>query len=130
MNNHKWQKFFEICSITLGEGSYTARNSDNWCAWITFERLHEDMRYWRHGLPAEDEFDARGVKDGGVWGQPFNYDEIAHIVLPRKFTWESFDNNEYRSGTKIQDIDLVSALLTKNNIKHRCNDLILEIKLY
>ncbi|MCP4321619.1 MAG: hypothetical protein GY787_07165 [Alteromonadales bacterium] len=130
MNNLQWNKFFEICASNLGEGAICPKNSDNWCAWTTFERLELDVKYWNAGLPLTNEFNETFVKDGGIWGQPFAFESIAHIIIPRKFYWESFDNGEYNSGVKAQNVDIVSKLLTSENIKHRCTELLLELKLY
>ena len=69
------------------------------------------------------------TKDGGTWSQPFLYQDIAHIILPRSFFWDTTEGG-YKSGEKTQDLDRLSQELTTAGIKHRLTELVLEIKLY
>jgi hypothetical protein len=87
------------------------------------------MHYWTGGLPAEEDLDETGTKDSGVWGQPFLYRQLAHIVIPREFFWEII-RPDYTNGTKTQDIARLSQELTRISIPHRLTELVLEIKLY
>jgi len=130
MNNQQWYKFFSICATHLGTGAPTIVNSDNWCSWITFDRLEEDVRYWTSGLPKSDELNETSLQDGGVWGHPFLFNEIAHIILPKKFFGEACIDGKYQFVHKEQNIENISDLLTNAGIEHRCTDKILEIKLY
>jgi hypothetical protein len=88
------------------------------------------MHYWTGGLPAEEDLADSHIKDNGVWGQPFSYKQLAHIVIPREFFWESNGGPDYKNGTKRQDLALLSSELNQANIPHRLTDIVLEIKLY
>ena len=130
MKNDQWNKFFEVCSSVLGKGSDRAFDSESWCSWTTYSRLSEDAGYWVSGIPNKDEITANGVKDGGTWGQPFGFEEIAHIIIPRRFYWESGDGPEFKHGYKQQDIVSLASALSDQSIPHRLTELVLEIKCY
>lgn len=105
--------------------------SESWCAWTTYRRIGEDFGYWTSGLPALEDIGATGIADGGVWGQPFSYSELAHVVIPRTFYWESRTAaGQFESGLRSQDIDELSFRLSAAGVEHRATDLVLEIKLY
>jgi len=129
MTDVEWQSFFQICASTLGIGRPDIASSQSWCAWTTFSKLVDDVLYWKRGLPNPDDIADSHIKDGGVWGQPFFYQDIAHIIIPRVFDSE-YVGSGWRYGTKAQDIDLLSNALTAARIAHRKTELILEIKLY
>jgi hypothetical protein len=78
-----WRTFFSICARVLGPGEMRAAQSQSWCAWTTFERLISDSGYWTSGLLAEPELMETYTVDGGPWGQPFSYQNIAHVIIPR-----------------------------------------------
>lgn len=133
MTDQHWKRFFEACANVLGSGGH--RNpalSTTWCAWTLFDRLSSDLHYWTCGLPALTDVGDAHIKDSGVWGQPFLYSEIAHIVIPRHFDWEAgdFKDDTHTHGTKTQDLDNLSKLLSSIDVPHRLTDLVLEIKLY
>ena len=130
MNNQEWIAFFSTCNKVLGKGESKSHLSQSWCSWTTFARLNEDAGYWTSGLPNSNELQEEYLKDSGTWGQPFSYNEIAHIIVPRKFFWEDFSKKSYNSGIKEQDIDALSTELNKINIKHILGKYALEIKLY
>ena len=130
MTDDEWRKFFLICARVPGRGDAVAFRSASWCGWTTFRKLQETVHYWSAGLPAEEELAPSYVRDGGTWGQPFLYQEIAHVVIPRQFSWEIGAGSEFRAGDKGQDIDRLSEELTAAGIAHRKTDLLLEIKLY
>lgn len=130
MNSELWRTFFVTCTEVLGRGAFSAVQSDNWCAWTTFDRLKTDLHYWTSGLPLKEELGDKNIKDGGVWGQPFSYDSIAHIVIPKSFIWELWSDKEFKTGDKEQPIEYLSSLLTERGIPHRLTDLVLEIKCY
>jgi hypothetical protein len=130
MTDEQWVTFFRTCARVLGHGAWRAIYSDSWCAWTTFFSLNNQIGYSTTGLPNEDELASSNVKDGGTWGEPIPYQEIAHIVIPRAFYWESAYGGNFQHGTKHQDIDRLSDELTRQAIPHRKTDLILEIKLY
>jgi len=92
--------------------------------------LREDIHYWQAGIPAENELCATYVADGGTWGQPFTYQDLAHVIVPRSFSWEFGVGTDFQCGTKVQDIDRLSHALSGAGINHRKTDLLLEIKLY
>lgn len=107
-----------------------AAASPSWCAWTTFGSLSTGIHYWTSGLPALSDINNEFIGDSGVWGQPFLYKDLAHIVIPKEFFWESLGEGEYESGVKLQDISRLSNELTVNGIPHRLTDALLEIKLY
>ena len=130
MSDLDWFNFFSSCNEVLGKGSRVAQHSESWCSWTTFDRLQEDCFYWQSGLPNKGEFDHKYIKDGGVWGQPFSYSEIAHIIIPARFYWESFPGKGWECGHKYQDIRLLSDHLASLSVPHRLTDIVLEVKLY
>ena len=127
--NH-WRVFFGLCSKTLGAGSKFAWASHTWCAWTTFSRLQEDVHYWSSGLPNPDDVGEIGINDGGVWGQPFLYSDLAHLIVPARFTWERGTGAAFTTGTKTQAIDRLAMELEAQGIRFRRTDLVLELKLY
>jgi hypothetical protein len=130
MTDQKWQTFFRMCARVLGAGARSAAQSESWCAWTTFRSLGESINYWSAGLPAESELSAVGVADGGTWGQPFVYQDLAHIIIPRQFYWEIVEPGRFENGAKQQDLEALSRELTEAGIEHRLTELVLEIKLY
>ena len=99
------------------------RFSKSWCSWTTFDRLSRDSGYWTSGFPHDEDIQEDHIADGGPWGQPFNYSELAHIIVPKVFS-SGFE--EVRS----QDIVILSDELKKVNIHHRIGQIALEIKLF
>ena len=133
MTDQHWKMFFEACANVLGsDGHRDPARSTTWCAWTLFDRLSSDLHYWTCGLPAFKDVGDTHIKDSGVWGQPFLYSELAHVVIPRRFDWESgdFSDDTRAYGVKVQDIDAVSKVLSSIGVAHRLTDLVLEIKLY
>ena len=133
MTDQHWKMFFEACAKVLGSGGHRKPAlSTTWCAWTLFDRLSSDLHYWTCGLPALKDVDETHINDSGVWGQPFLYSSLAHVVIPRQFDWEAGDFNDdtHTYGTKTQDLDGLSKLLSSNGVPHRLTDLVLEIKLY
>jgi len=131
MEDKDWVTFFTICAATLGKGNRAARWSETWCAWSTFNRQIEDTGYWTSGLPNIEDLTEKSIKDSpSVWGQPFFFSEIAHIIVPRQFYWESEAGPDFQFGYKPQDIRAVAEKLKAHNIAHRLTENILEVKLY
>jgi hypothetical protein len=130
MTDEQWKIFFTVCNNVLGRGEFRALHSESWCSWTTFRRLNQDAGYWTCGLPNRGEYSDSHIKDGGTWGQPFSFQEIAHIIVPKVFYWETVAGPEFKHGTKMQDIDKLSEQLSRAGIIHRKTDLLLEIKLY
>lgn len=129
MNDGEWRGFFLAAARILGPGD-VRHESPSWCSFTTFGRLEEDAGYWTFGLPAGEDIEAGWLRDGGVWGQPFRYRDIAHIILPRSFHWDVVVDGEWRSGVRTQDIRSLSGALRAEAIDHRLTELALEIKLY
>lgn len=130
MNKAQWKSFFLCCRSVLGMGLPFAQRSDSWCAWTTFNAVHLGVHYWYSGIPDYEDILDTHIADGGLWGQPFDYDDLAHVVIPATFYWETEGGPEFKNGTKVQNIRLLSECLTGEGIPHRITDLILEIKLY
>ncbi|MGZ3241486.1 MAG: hypothetical protein ACXWIN_04830 [Burkholderiaceae bacterium] len=130
MQDAEWRLFLRTARRLLGKGTPLSWGSDSWCAWTTFSSLESWLTYWHCGLPDVNELLETGTSDGGTWGQPFKYDDIAHFIIPATFYWEKVDGSEFHHGTKTQDIASLSAELTTLGIAHRKTDLVLEIKLY
>ena len=130
MSDEQWLTFFRVCASVLGQGSAPVEQSASWCAWTTFNSLKESVQYWSAGLPQEAELGPHGTTDGGTWGQPFSYQSLAHVIIPKEFYWESAAAPGFRHGTKRQDIEWLSRELTNVGVQHRLTELVLEIKCY
>jgi len=130
MTNDQVRTFLVTCAAVLGKGAPQACESVSWCAWTTFTRLSEDAGYWTSGMPGADELADDAVKDGGTWGQPFAYRDIAHLIVPRTFYWEKYSNTGFEQGVREQDIDTLSEALARRGVEHRCTPLVLELKRY
>jgi hypothetical protein len=130
MYNNEWKQFFLTSISLLGEGDFTAFKSPSWCAWTIFQRLNEDSGYWTAGLPRQSDIADTYIKDGSIWGQPFPFSELAHIIIPKRFYWEKTESGNFESGTRIQNIEKLSLELNRVGVTHRMTDIILEIKLY
>jgi hypothetical protein len=130
MTDDEWRRFFVIAGEVLGPGEWLSFESKSWCAFTTFESLETGCRYFSHGIPAPDELSDTSIKDGGTWGEPLAYKDLAHLIVPRSFFWETAPSPTYTNGTRTQDIHRLSDALHEAGIPHRCTDLVLEIKLY
>ena len=130
MKDEEWLVFFEIAGQVLGKGHDVANMSESWCSWTTFGRLTADAGYWTAGMPNADELRPANITDGGAWGQPFLYRELAHVIVPRIFDQEFVADGRYRCVHKQQDIEELSRRLTEHGIDHRKTDMVLEIKLF
>ena len=130
MSDNDWLRFFTISAQVMGPGARLAEDSESWCAWTTFDALQRSVNYWSAGLPHESELSSVGTIDGGTWGQPFAYNEIAHLIIPAQFYWERIAANDFTQGVRHQDIQCLSKALTESGVPHRLTDLVLEIKLF
>lgn len=130
MTDAQWKEFFLLAVRQLGEGSHSSRESPSWCSWTTFTRLTIDAGYWTSGLPHLADITDRDIADGGAWGQPFQYSDIAHLILPRSFFWESAGGPGYVNGKKEQNISALSVALQAAAIPHRVTDVVLEVKVF
>lgn len=128
--SYDWKTFLEICADVLGKGDRLPSDSTSWCAWTTFSRLQSDAGYWTAGLPGRDELASHGTRDGGTWGQPFLYSDLAHIVIPATFIWDALEGRDYAAGERQQDLTLLSSGLSEASLPHRRTELVLEVKLY
>lgn len=130
MTDAQWQTFLKTARRILGRGASVPWASESWCAWTTFQSLESGINYWKSGLPNEQDICESYTADGGVWGQPFHYDQFAHFIIPAQFYWEKVENKEFFHGHKQQDLGRLSQELTTLGIPHRLTELVLEIKLY
>lgn len=55
------------------------------------------------GLPAADDLEPWGVGDGGTWGQPSRFKDLAHVIVPAKFYWERGEGPDWECGYRTQD---------------------------
>lgn len=129
MSDVNWQVFLKTCRRVLGKGAWEPSLSESWCAFTTFNSLQHGIHYWSCGFPEETEILDTHTVDGGLWRQPFAYDDLAHVIVPKTFYWETTDG-KFDSGYKEQDLDAVSKELSELGIQHRKTDLLLEVKLY
>ena len=96
-----------------------------------FSSLEHWLTYWKCGLPEADELLATSTADGGTWTQSFAYSDLAHLIIPARFYWEtSTPEAGFQSGYKPQDIVKLSGELSRLEIPHRLSERVLEIKLY
>lgn len=131
MRDDQWKNFFLASRDVLGQGANNSCLSESWCAWTTFQALkYGGIHYWTCGIPEYSEILDTHIQDGGLWGQPFYYDDLAHVIIPKTFYWETDGGPGFRNGTKTQDINALSERLAHQGIEHRITDLVLEIKLY
>lgn len=130
MTNEEWKKFFILGRTVLGPGSSSPEVSTSWCAYTSFSAIRNGAQYWHLGFPDfEDILDTK-LADGGVWRQVWHYDDLAHVVVPATFYWETEGGPKFTSGQKQQNIHLLSDKLQEAGVAHRLTDLVLEIKLY
>ena len=136
-----WRMFLELSTnhlkaprrTTPGEFNSEGDRSPllrSWCSWTTFERLERDAGYWTRELPLIRELADTATRDGGTWGQPFPYNELAHVMIPRRFDEEYAHAGEFHIWSHEQDIDGLSAILCAAGIEHRLSKYVLEIRLF
>lgn len=93
--------------------------------------MEHHLTYWAKGLPDEIELLEKYTLDGGLWSQSYQYQDLAHFIIPARFYWEKYDEEKgFKSGYKNQNIKYLSEELNTQNIVHRLTDKVLEIKLY
>ena len=127
MSADQWHDFFVTCADILGPGD----EHGSWCSFTTFGRLARNAGYWTHGLPLRSDIAPTHIGDGSVWRQPFDYADLAHIIIPRTFVWERYENGAWQEDvSETQNIEALSEALAAKSINHRMTDLMLEIKLY
>ncbi|GHA22364.1 hypothetical protein GCM10008090_35150 [Arenicella chitinivorans] len=128
MSDEEWKVFFKIANETLGKGSYSSLHSNSWCSWTTYQRLSRDSGYYTSGIPSPEELENDRLNDGGTWGQPFPYAEIAHLIIPKQFVQEGVENSKAVWRRKTQDIDLLAKRLSSNKIPFLLSEWALEIR--
>ena len=124
ISDSKWHAIFIAAIEILGEGEPVMDKSPSWCSWTTFDRLKcRDCGYWKNGLPRLSDVTEHGIFDGGVWGQPFEYDSIAHIIFPKEFCTDM-------GVVRTQNIQALETKFKEMDIPFQSNEYLLEIKLY
>jgi hypothetical protein len=124
MTDAQWLQFFKVCAREL------APLVESWCAWTTFRSLGESVQYWAAPLPRLSELGPSSTHDGGTWGQPFLYSEIAHLIIPRQFQREDTCSGAFQVTEYAQDLDSLAAALRASGIPHQLGKFALEVKLY
>lgn len=105
--------------------------SESWCAWTTFSSLDQELTYWARGLPEESELLVDQTMDGGLWAQSFFYADLAHLIIPRQFSWERFtDDGRFQQGAKQQNILRLSDELNALVLQHGLTERVLEVNLF
>lgn len=125
-----WRNFLLTAGAHLGLNPCDVSHAWSWCSWTTFTRLGEDAGYWTAPLPLQSELLAESIADGGTWGQPFRYADLAHVVVPRRYVWENVSGDAYDFGMHEQDIVGLSKILKEEGIEHCVSDVVLDIKIY
>lgn len=123
-------KFLKLSSNYLKARASNEPYYWSWCTWTTFGRIRHKAGYWAAPLPLEEDLLEDRTVDGGIWQQSFEYDDFAHFVIPRFFSWESVIGDEVKWHDAEQDIAGLSVELQRNRIPHRKNDLLLEWMAY
>lgn len=118
MDDIKWKLFLQTCRRILGRGAWDPFLSDSWCAFTTFNSIRLGIHYWNCGFPDEGDCLDSYTVDGGLWRESFEYKDLAHLIVPANFYWETFIDDVFENGTKFQDLDLLSNELNRLNIQH------------
>ncbi len=130
MTDAQWHVFFISAANVLGGENPTAKHSLSRCSWTTFDRLQSDAGYWTGGVPSLDDIWESSIADGGAWGQPFLFSQLAHVIIPRQFEWEDTSGPDWTTVTRRQDLEAFSAMLSKLDVPHRVTELVLEVKCF
>lgn len=124
------REFLKLSSRFLRDNSSDEPFYWSWCTWTTFGRLEHQAGYWSGPLPLEDELDEKFTRDGGMWTQPFSYEDIAHIIIPRSYSFERLLDDEMIWIDKLQNLTGLSSILSEHEVDHRRTELLIELKLY
>ena len=65
-----------------------------------------------------------------MWTQPFFYEQIAHIIIPRVFTFDKLVDNIRETWEAEQDVDRISTLLSAQGIQHNISQYAVDLKLF
>lgn len=125
-----WQIFLKISAEHLNLNPCRINSKKTWCAWTTSERLGSDAGYWTAPIPLKSELLLENTSDGGTWGQPFHCCQLAHLIIPRRFSWETISDKKFDWGVHEQNIEGLSERLTVEGVPHRLSEYVLEVKLY
>lgn len=128
MPTKNWKLIFTLCHQTL-----VANNSNNakdsYCAWTTFDRLESAVHYWDGRLPAMADIQDNHIAEG-FWSQPFLYESLAHLIIPKKVFWEKVTKTDYSQGEFLQDVETLAQEFDKHKISYLLSNYWLEIKLF
>ena len=130
MSNQDWYSFFVACSTVLSQKFAADIRVGERCSWATFDSIECGAHYWSGPLLSEADLLPTYTRDGGPWRQPFLFESLAHVVIPRFFGIESGGAADYAYKSGVHDLEALSAKLNELGIQHRKTDLMLEIKLY
>jgi len=130
MNDAQWYTFFTLAAEVLGPGNRLAEHSHSWCSWTTFDRLSVDAGYWTGGLPALEDIFETSIGDNGVWGQPFHFSQLAHLIVPRKFMCDEPPGPNWTFRERVQNLEGLSTKLRTAEIPHRLTELVLDLQCY
>lgn len=137
----QWRTFFTIASRHI-RGTLKSSEVTEWseparvdfdisyCAWTVHDRLGYDTMYWTSPLPEERDLKDDYLRDGGKWGEPILYRDIAHVIIPSVFTEEYHIGRKFVMWSHTQEIYGLSKLLEEASIPHELHDKFLELKLY
>lgn len=125
-----WKKALSVISEHLIENGNNEPIYWSWCSWTTFSRLQRDAGYWTAPLPRTEDLSDIGVIDGGMWTQPFQFIDMAHLVVPKKFTYRKEFSGSIVLFESFQDIELISDIWNFAGIPNVLGDFAVEIKLY
>ena len=128
MTDEEWVRFLTLSATVIGEGETVSLHSKSWCSWTTFQRITSDAMYWASGLPKIKEIGEHGVADGGTWGQPFHYHQLAHVIIPSSFVrWGKMELEGVYEEVE-QPISELSNRLKEEGIRHTLSPWALEIR--
>jgi hypothetical protein len=130
MTDQDWRSFFLACHTLLSQNFAPDCRIGSRCSWATFDSISTGAHYWSGQLPVEADLEITHIRDGGSWRQPFSYQSLAHVIIPRAYDIESGGAGDYAYQAGEHDLDGLSATLDGLGIGHRKTDLMLEIKLY
>jgi len=130
MEDANWRACLQACRRVLGKGAWDPSVSESWCAFTTFSSLRHGVHYWACGFPDETELLESETLDGGLWRQAFRYEDLAHLIVPATFYWETRLGGSFRSGYKNQDLASLTGQFEGLQLPYRATELIVEIKLY
>lgn len=126
----RWRNFLRICSDHIYKEGVDEPFFWSWCSWTTYSRLKRDSGYWTAPLPLAEELLENSILDGGMWAQPFFYDELAHVIIPKIYTFSKLIDGLPCLMEKNQDIAGISEILKTENIPHNISEYALDMKLY